>query len=490
VMGYAPEFNSKGLYMEFSHNGVKTKVYAGEPNDDGFYVFILEGINPQCMGDSIRAKLYYNETEVTSHGCEDSKEYSVEKNLLNLLEKYKDDATLVALIKDTLAYGEAASAFTGHQTMTGNTYTEDSANREIPVSEADWFEIEPNMPLVEQYTVRFGTTLSIKIKVSYLPMSRVYVNGKEYVKTEEDVNRGYIIFESDPISATDFDKDFSVIIQNDQGEIYSYIHVSVNDYLYAISQSTDTSENMENMKALAKALYNYGYSATVYNHVKTGEGEHTYNTYIDNSDGTHNKACACGEEVTENHRFDEQGNCACGDSVTPVSDLDELKAAVEQGGKILLTESIDVSSEEVGLYISTDITVYLNGKTLTGDPSIFNVLRGATLTILGDGTLRVPVENCAIAILNGTVNIAGGVFEGFILTDENGKLNIRGGQVLDVRVQGGICTVSGGEISYLYNSGICTVTGGTFGFDPTEYVDTENYTVTNNGDGTWTVTAK
>ena len=320
VMGYAPQFNSGALYMEFRHNGVKTKVYAGEPNADGFYVFVLEGINPQCMGDSIRAMLCYNETEVASHGYEDGKEYSVEKNLLNLLEKYKDDATFAALIKDTLAYGEAASAYKNHQTMTGNTYTENSSNREIPVSEADRFEIESDYPLVEQYTVRFGTTLSIKIKVSYLPEVKVYVNGKEYVTTEEEVNRGWIIFESDPISATDFDKDFSVIIQNDKGENCSYIHVSVNDYLYAISQSTDASDEM---KALAKALYNYGLSAHKYAGVHTGGeatcthgklcdicgveyGEkdttnHASDTYIyvDNGDGTHTKTHECGVTVGE-----------------------------------------------------------------------------------------------------------------------------------------------------------------------------------------------
>ena len=70
----------------------------------------------------------------------------------------------------------------------------------------------------------------------------MYVNGKEYATTKEDVNRGRIIFESDSISATDFDKDFSVIIQTDEGEYYSYI--------YTISQSTDASDEM---KTLAKA---------------------------------------------------------------------------------------------------------------------------------------------------------------------------------------------------------------------------------------------
>ena len=213
-------------------------------------------------------------------------------------------------------------------------------------------------------------------------------------------------------------------------------------------------------------------------------------TYTDNGDGTHTKACACGASITEDHSYDVNGKCICGDSVTPVGNLDELKTAVEQGGKILLTESIDLSSEELGLYIYTDSTVDLNGKTLTGDLGIFNVLRGATLTILGDGTLSVPTENCAIGILNGTVNITGGVIEGCIFINEEGKLNIRGGQVRYVEVQKGICTISGGMISELYNSGTCTISGGTFGIDPTEYVDAENYTVTNNGDGTWTVIAK
>ena len=34
------------------------------------------------------------------------------------------------------------------------------------------------------------------------------------------------------------------------------------------------------------------------------------------------------------------------------------------------------------------------------------------------------------------------------------------------------------------------IMGGTFNMDPSAYVDTENYIVTDNGNGTWTVTAK
>ena len=317
VMGYAPAFNSGALYMEFSHNGVKTKVYAGEPNADGFYVFVLEGINPQCMGDSIRAMLCYNETEVASHGFEDGKEYSVEKNLLNLLEKYKDDAALVTLIKDTLAYGEATSAYKKHQTMTGNTYTENSSNREIPVSEAQVADV------ITGYTVRFGTAISIIIEVNPSAFEdtiyKVECNGTE-LRNFPSPNSP--LYKVSNIAATDFDKEWEFVVRstNPMGDVYGTVVISVNDYLYAISQSS-TDEKMVN---LAKALYNYGVSAEIYNHVKTGEGDHYY---VDN-------VCACGKLET----IDATAMTA-----------DELKAAVADqlaAGKTNINVALAADAEQ------------------------------------------------------------------------------------------------------------------------------------------------
>ena len=40
------------------------------------------------------------------------------------------------------------------------------------------------------------------------------------------------------------------------------------------------------------------------------------------------------------------------------------------------------------------------------------------------------------------------------------------------------------------DGGKVTVLPGTYNFDPTSYVDTNTYTVTNNGDGKWTVAEK
>ena len=41
-----------------------------------------------------------------------------------------------------------------------------------------------------------------------------------------------------------------------------------------------------------------------------------------------------------------------------------------------------------------------------------------------------------------------------------------------------------------YASSVVTVLPGTYNFDPTSCVDAGAYTVTDNGNGTWTVTAK
>ena len=64
-----------------------------------------------------------------------------------------------------------------------------------------------------------------------------------------------------------------------------------------------------------------------------------------------------------------------------------------------------------------------------------------------------------------------------IIVAKNANVTIEGGTYT-----GTIKMTSGG-------SGSLTIKGGTFASDPTAYVDAANYTVTDNGNGTWTVTA-
>ena len=191
----------------------------------------------------------------TSHGCEDGKEYSVEKNLLNLLEKYKDDAALVALINDTLAYGKAAEAKTGHTSLEGNNYT--GSQREIPESE---LSTSPEGDLrVHQATVRFGTMNHIVLMIeSKNGAPTVKVGEQSFDVTLHEESSNYYVSVLHGVSATDFGNDITVTISD--GTTTVDYTVSINDYLYAISQSS-TDEKMVN---LAKALYNYGVSAKEY----------------------------------------------------------------------------------------------------------------------------------------------------------------------------------------------------------------------------------
>ena len=65
-----------------------------------------------------------------------------------------------------------------------------------------------------------------------------------------------------------------------------------------------------------------------------------------------------------------------------------------------------------------------------------------------------------------------------IIVAKNANVTIEGGTYT-----GSITVRSGGN-------GSLAIKGGTFASDPTAYVNAANYTVTHNGNGTWTVTAK
>ncbi|MBQ8818808.1 MAG: leucine-rich repeat domain-containing protein [Clostridia bacterium] len=423
---YVEVFNSaldvEKLKMIFTINDVVIEVYAEAPNAEGFYVFTLNGINPQCMGDNIYAKLFYDGVEVANHGYDEK--YSVEINLGNLLKKYPDDEALVALIKDTLAYGKAAEEYIGHTSIEGD-YT--GTDREIPESELIT-STEGDLR-VHQATVRFGTMNHIVLMIESK-------NGAPTVKVGEqsvDVtlyaeNSSYYVSVLHGVSATDFGNDITVTISD--GTTTVDYTVSINDYLYAISQSS-TDEKMVN---LAKALYNYGVSAKIYNHVKTDVVEYiggeatcisgkicdicktVYSevdstnhasenyTYTDNGDGTHTKKHECcgataGEpedhiyEYTynsndthsftctvcdisgnENHTFTDEACTVCG-----LIDATEMTA-----------ESLNTTVTKVLTEGKTDITVSLAADA---PAEMFTAIRRALIDTEGvkDGSINLTI---------------------------------------------------------------------------------------------------
>ena len=194
-----------------------------------------------------------------------------------------------------------------------------------------------------------------------------------------------------------------------------------------------------------------------------------------------------------------------------VSTETELIAALANGGNIMLTGDITVSDEYWGGYeITKNTTIDLNGHTITGvhvfTPNPENA--GVVLTISGNGTIKVTDPDSDMPVdVWGTLNLLGGTIEGdtnifgtinmsggWVYQLNTDKLNsdddtshITGGYVRHLNCWGGIVTISGGHVEALgIKYGRIIISGGTFGFDPSAYL-AEGYTATE-ADGKWVVT--
>ena len=262
--------STETLKMKFNFLGKETEVSGVYDSETRMYVFTLEGINPQCMGDKIDAYLILDGEEKAS-----KLSYTVEENLLALREEYKDDEALVTLVNDILAYGTAASEYKNHNSMT-DVYV--GSDREIPDA-----SVTPSGAFTG-YTVVFGQVNFIKVGVTLTEGQTLYLDGTDITV---QVKNG--IFKTDGIAPTNFDKNFTFEIKNGDTVVQTF-SVSVNDYISAKKDSAT-------MGSLVKALYNYGVSAEIYNHIKAGNGEHIY-AYTDNGDGTHSKMGACGNNIS------------------------------------------------------------------------------------------------------------------------------------------------------------------------------------------------
>ena len=164
-------------------------------------------------------------------------------------------------------------------------------------------------------------------------------------------------------------------------------------------------------------------------------------------------------------------------------------------------ENIDVSN-------SVPVILDLNGYTLTSNnytpiqvqPDVICTIKNGTVTNTADrmeaisnfGTLTVQnctltandsyplYNNCIATVTDSTLN--GKIIENSICNDhaysDTVTLTLSG----TVRMDGGIHNQ--------YAASVVTVLPGTYNFAPASYVDANTHTVTDNGDGTWTVAAK
>ena len=196
------------------------------------------------------------------------------------------------------------------------------------------------------------------------------------------------------------------------------------------------------------------------------------------------------------------------ETATVVTTFEELQAEVNNGGTVKLGGDIALGNETLVVSSSVPVILDLNGYTLTSnnyymsiqvDPDVICTIKNGTVTNTADmytvsnfGTLTV--QNCTLNANNRypLYNLCTAT-----VTDSTLNGNCGGNSICNDQAYSGTVTLtlSGtvnmeGGIYNNYAASVITVLPGTYSFNPTYYVIADAYTVTNNGDGTWTVTEK
>ena len=202
------------------------------------------------------------------------------------------------------------------------------------------------------------------------------------------------------------------------------------------------------------------------------------------------------------------GSAEGGETATGVTTLEALQAAVNAGGTVKLGGDI-TTDQDLTVSTGTPVTIDLNGFTLTSSaentiyilPDTVCTVKGGTVSNTTDrkavvhnlGTVTFenctlnannyyPLYNCCTATVTGsTLN---GTIDGYSICNDQGYSD-----TVTLTLSGTMYMAGG--IRNGYAASVVTILPGTYNnFDPTSYVDTDAYTVTDHGDNTWTVTAK
>ncbi len=192
-----------------------------------------------------------------------------------------------------------------------------------------------------------------------------------------------------------------------------------------------------------------------------------------------------------------------------VTTVEQLQTAVSEGGTVKLGGDIDLAGTTLAFPDNIPVTIDLNGNTLSKSQSGFvlslEAADNVTLTdTIGTGTVEKAggwyffYNEGYLTIDGGTYTKAGNLL---VFSEENSTTDISGGtfdmenlaQIQDagcsVRVSGGDFTFSMTDIAMGVLDPDVVITGGTFNVDPSAFVDTDAYEVTE-FNGIYTVSEK
>ena len=242
----------KDAKMIFTSSGISVKKAAYYDDESLEYVFTLDNIRPQTIGDLIDAELVVDGRVIAV-----KEGYSVLENCKKLLSKYPNDEKMQYLVMALLNYCASVQNYKDYKVdePVNAGYEMDLLR---PGKSDSVKEIINNdgEAVVDAANISFETEVKIFIKVLCEYEPTVTIDGVE-VKAgaqgdgEENSGSGLWVFYTDGISPDKFNDTIKfVITSNDPNTELLY---SVNSYAYAKREVESTS-----MRNLSTALYTYG----------------------------------------------------------------------------------------------------------------------------------------------------------------------------------------------------------------------------------------
>lgn len=256
------------VYMEFFCNGESYTATDCTAIGETYY-FTFTGITPQCIGDTIAATLHgvFNGTDYTN-----SIDYSARQYCVDQLANESITAELRALLSDLLAYGAAAQTYTGYKTdslaTSGNDIINPTYSTFTPLSgtgaalsglsEEDLYWISGTLSLTNSIAMIFRfyaeSVDGLTVKVTINGRTQTFT---QFTAVEGRANVYEVSFAG--ISAEEFGDTATASFERNNVPVSHTASYSVNAYIQSKQNSDDT-----NLKALVKALYNYGAAAKIY----------------------------------------------------------------------------------------------------------------------------------------------------------------------------------------------------------------------------------
>lgn len=249
--------NATNAKMKFTFNGEEFFANAAVTDVANEYMFVFEGIAPQCMKDNIKAELIVDGEVVATKD-----NYSVWQNTFDIWAKDSSNQKLTSLVGDLWAYGAAAQKYAGYKTddLINQGYT----HLATPVNSIadDKTLTQGELITFKAAGVYFDNINKLYAKV-IIPAEALEMDGFAItldgapVAFEATGNEDeYIIYTGD-ILVTEFDEYFTFVVTD--GTDTATLKYSVNAYCKA-----KLNAEKEATAALAAATYAYGASAEAY----------------------------------------------------------------------------------------------------------------------------------------------------------------------------------------------------------------------------------